>query len=326
MIEHNAVLIVAFKRIEHILRFLPALIESKTTDIYLAVDAARIPESDQMQDSMILEFTKAVQHSNINLWIWKRSENLGAAVSIFTAIDWFFQFEEEGLILEDDLAFQSDFPNFARKCLSDFKNAKNVWMVSGNQFFEKELDTDVPILSHYPMIWGWATWRDRWQEIRESIVKGDFHTSSFPFRPKQSFWRIGRLRALSGKVDAWDTPLVSPMWEKNKFCVQPPKNLVSNMGADEYSSHTTVATWPLLLEVKPLRVQSSAYEFSPDWEIKKLDDLLTKKFYKIRFYHGFLPVYAPIKDLISSSKYKKTLQERILEVAIPETRNNIDES
>ena len=128
------------------------------------------------------------------------------------------------------------------------------------------------------------------------------------------------MRALSGKVDAWDIPLVLPMWEKNKFCVQPPRNLVANMGVDEHSTHTTSATWPLLNKVEPLNIQVTPYEICPPMQIEKLDKLLTHKFYKIRFYHGLLPVYGPIKDFLTPKKYEKTLQDRILDVQIPKKR------
>jgi GR25 family glycosyltransferase involved in LPS biosynthesis len=268
----------------------------------------------------VKEIIAAVPYPKVNVWIWRRDQNLGAAVSIYTAIEWFFQFEEEGLILEDDLAFNSDFMSFTKKCLKDFRRNKSVWLISGNQFFENELETDGPIFSHYPLIWGWATWRDRWLDIREAILKPSPVQSRFQMNPRISFWETGRNRSHSGKVDAWDIPLVSPMWNKDRFCVLPPKNLVSNMGVDGYSTHTTRAVWPLMLRTENLEKRLEDYEVSAPELSRKVDHLLTTKFYKVRRRHALLPIYGPLKDLFTPNKFKLGLQARVAEVSIPKNR------
>jgi hypothetical protein len=319
-----AVLIVAYLRAEHILRYLPFFIEAGVSDIYLAVDATKSTNLRDLQEAMLRELTSQFGLSDINVWIWRREQNLGPAVSVYTAVDWFFQFEEQGIIFEDDLSFNLDFLNFARKCLDNFETNNRVWLVSGNQFFENEIETDKLVFSHYPLIWGWATWREKWKEMRESIVYPVEGRGSVTLNARDSYWNLGRKRALSGKVDAWDIPLVSQMWVKDKLCIQPPKNLVSNVGADAHSTHTAAAKWPLMHKVEKLMISEDKYILDNSPVVHTLDDLLSTKFYKIRFRHRFLPIYAPLLDLLTPNKYKENLKSRIDNVEIPKRRVAID--
>ncbi len=326
MVEHNAALIIAYQRTEYISRFVPTLIESGITEIYVALDGPSNSSIATLQKRLSEEIIVAASYPKVNVWIWRRDQNLGAAVSVFTAIEWFFQFEEEGLILEDDLAFDSGFITFAKKCLKDFRQNNNVWLISGNQFFGSELETDGPVLSHYPLIWGWATWRDRWLDISEAILEPSAIQNRFRLNPRISFWETGRNRSHNGKVDAWDIPLVSPMWNKDKFCVQPPKNLVSNMGVDGYSTHTTRPLWPLMLRTEHLEKSLEDYKASAPELSQQLDDLLTTKFYKVRWRHALLPIYGPLKDLLTPNKFKLGLQARVAKVSIPKKRTLLNGS
>lgn len=307
-------------RDEHILNYLPVLNEEGVKDIYIALDAPKDPALRQKQDAMLLNILQNLAEYDFNVWLWIRVENLGPAVSVYTAIDWFFQFEERGIILEDDLNFDSGFLKFADKCLTDLEEEKRVWLVSGNQFFDFPEDNQNPRFSHYPLIWGWATWRERWIEIRTSIVHSDKPQSMWLHSPRLKYWRIGRKRAISGKVDAWDIPLVSQMWELDKLCAQPPRNLVSNLGADDHSTHTALSEWPLLQPVEKVMIPDQKYTLENLTTMTQLDELLSSQLYKIKFRHFFLPIYAPIIDVFTRNKYRRTLENRIKSVDIPKKR------
>lgn len=320
MAKNFAILIVAYVRAEHILRYLPTFTEAGVSDIYLAVDAPKTSNLQKQQQNMLIDLVRQFEVSDINVWIWQRERNLGPAVSVYTAIDWFFQFEETGIILEDDLRLDLDFLNYASKCLKDFEKDSKVWLISGNQFFANELNSDKPLFSHYPLIWGWATWQEKWKEIRASIVEPEKQIGFTQVSARAAYWKIGRKRALSGKIDAWDIPLVSKMWEKDKLCVQPPRNLVSNVGADDHSTHTVAAVWPLMLKIEKLEITNEKYVYIDSSLVDELDGLLSKNFYKIRFRHCFLPLYSLLLDLITPNKYSANLKNRIDSVDIPKKR------
>jgi hypothetical protein len=65
----------------------------------------------------------------------------------------------------------------------------------------------------------------------------------------EAFWRIGKSRALAGKVEAWDIPLAAQMHNSNYITLIPGNNLVKNSGFDENATHTSRNVWPLNLEI-----------------------------------------------------------------------------
>lgn len=308
-------------REEHILKYLPIFESEGVKDVYIALDAPSELVLRKQQELMLSNIIQHLSHYDFNVWFWPRKENLGPAVSVYSAIDWFFQFEAVGIILEDDLHFNNDFFRFADKCLSDFEDESQIWIISGNQFFENSDGHESPRFSHYPLIWGWATWREKWKEIRTSIIQDDKNSNGWLCNPRISYWSVGRKRALSGKIDAWDIPLVLPMWEKNRLCVLPPKNLVSNVGADSHSTHTASPDWPLMQQIKQIRITDEKYTLANLSDARLSDDLLSSEFYKIKLRHCFLPIYAPIIDLFRQGKFRESLEKRLNLVDIPKNRD-----
>lgn len=324
MLNSPAVLVIAYMRDEHILKYLPIFKSEGVKDVYIALDAPREQALRKQQELMLINLIQHLSKYDFNVWLWHRKENLGPAVSVYTAIDWFFQFEAVGIILEDDLHFETDFFKFAKKCLSDLQEESQIWLISGNQFFENPDGHDSLRFSHYPLIWGWATWREKWSEIRTSITQEQNHSKGWLRSPRISYWSVGRRRALTGKVDAWDIPLVLPMWEKNKLCVLPPRNLVSNVGADSHSTHTASPEWPLMQQIEKIRITDEKYTLANLSDARLSDDLLNSEFYKVRLRHFFLPVYAPIIDFFRQEKFSESLVKRIDSVEIPKNRDPLD--
>jgi len=321
MLNSPAVLVIAYMRDEHILKYLPIFKSEGVKDVYIALDVPRELALRKQQELMLANLTQHLSKYDFNVWLWQRKENLGPAVSVYTAIDWFFQFEEVGIILEDDLHFDTDFFKFAEKCLSDFQEESQIWLISGNQFFENPDSPESIRFSHYPLIWGWATWREKWREIRTSIIQEQKHSNGWLRSPRISYWSVGRKRALTGKVDAWDIPLVLPMWEKNRFCVLPPKNLVSNVGADSHSTHTASPDWPLMHQIEKISITDEKYTLANLSDARLSDDLLSSEFYRVKLRHYFLPIYAPIFDFFRPQKFSESLAIRIDSVDIPKNRD-----
>jgi len=316
------VLIVAYMRSEYILKYATVLREAKITNAYLAVDGCKEESQYDYQDKMVATIVQEFSDNGIKLRVWRRTQNLGAAVSVISAIDWFFRFESEGIILEDDLYFERDFVGFANKSLEEFKNQTDVWLISGNQFLANKEFTDQPIFTHYPLIWGWATWKNRWNEIRKSILAESAKSRQQLKRAEFFYWKVGKDRALSGKIDAWDISLVLPMRLGKKICVLPPVNLVSNLGADSLSTHTVSPSWPLMHPIQKYNVPKDRFSLDFTEILTGTDETLASDFFKIRKRHVFLPVYARWMDLSRPRKFKNTLASRLQEISVfPEMEN-----
>jgi hypothetical protein len=239
------VLVCGFSRQEGMISVVESAIESGVTRIYCALDGSRNVRENEIQDSIVRELTKIAGSHEITLFLLRRSQNLGLAVAIVSAIDWFFENEDSGIIFEDDLQVDPRFYQFAGDALLKLKGDTETWAISGNQFFT-DLEEGLDIQwAHYPMIWGWATWQERWVEIRKEIFSPKLDTPSGIGLKLKSFLRVGKFRASHGLIDSWAIPFSIAMKVKGKYCFMPPENLVENIGRDSYASHTTSKMWHL---------------------------------------------------------------------------------
>ena len=165
------VLIVAYSRPEGISYLLRILENIGVERVYVAIDGPRNYKDKAKQKNIEKEIDKYINNSIIKIRVMKQSKNLGVASGVISAIDWFFSCEEMGIILEDDLRINADFYQYAAQALEKYKLYPNVWMISGTQLFPAELDARTCAWTNYPMIWGWAGWSKKWDEMRNSLLK-----------------------------------------------------------------------------------------------------------------------------------------------------------
>ncbi len=178
-----------------------------------------------------------------------RTTNLGCKIAISSAIDWFFEHEEMGIILEDDCLPNPSFFVFCNTLLLQYKDDERIMQISGNNFqFGKTWGEASYYFSNYSHIWGWATWRRAWklnslsQELYEEFLKSNqinylFHTSG-----ERSFWLDHFKKVYNNKIDTWDAQWQISTWMQHGLCVLPNINLVTNIGFNASASRTKDAS------------------------------------------------------------------------------------
>ena len=99
----TAVLFLVFNRLDTTKEVFKAIRKAKPSRIYIASDGPRKIKNNEADK------VKEVRSYIINNIDWQcdvntlfREENLGCKIAVSTAIDWFFDNEEQGIILEDD--------------------------------------------------------------------------------------------------------------------------------------------------------------------------------------------------------------------------------
>ena len=314
-----ACLVIAFLRAEGVERLLKAISLAGVRKTYIAIDGARSDSEREIQEVLTVRAEELATTLGIELIIWKRDSNLGLAASVITGLNWFFSFEEYGIILEDDLDPHPDFFYFAKEALSIYKNSEDIWLISGNQFYSKYNSQNSSIWATYPLIWGWATWRQAWFEMESSLLNE--RNLSFDGVPRnvRNFLSAGKERSLNGVTDSWAVPLAASMHAAKKFCLLPPVNLVANLGDDSFAIHTK--------KINQGGAQSTEFlphffRFSEKESVrvsKEMDSFIESNIFMIKFRHSFLPFYRPIIDyfLRKKSKHKSPLPSRVASVIVP---------
>lgn len=107
-----------------------------------------------------------IEETAFNCEVFKNyaETNMGLRERIATGLSWFFSHVEHGIIMEDDILASPSFFPFCQELLERYRHEKRIFMISGHSPTpDPSVEYDYYI-SAFPGIWGWATWRDRWQD------------------------------------------------------------------------------------------------------------------------------------------------------------------
>ena len=174
-----------------------------------------------------------------------RDKNLGCKIGVSSAIDWIFEFEDKAIILEDDTLPEISFFRFCEELLYKYENEKKIFSITGvNWQFGIKRGLASYYFSTYPGIWGWATWKDRWEAFDlnftglEEQIKGDF-LSFMTNDEKEKQFHIENLRNTKlNNIDSWDFAWHYTYYKFKGLCIVPNSNLISNLGFDSRATHT----------------------------------------------------------------------------------------
>ena len=174
-----------------------------------------------------------------------RKRNLGCRVALSSAITWFFQQVEYGIILEDDILPAPDFFPFCQELLLKYQDNPSVMLISGNNFqMGKRYGETSYFFSRFAHIWGWATWRRAWRHYAPErttlalLRHNKFFEQTFPLASDRAYWQKRFEETLRGEIDTWDYLWQMSIWSQNGLSISPNVNLASNIGFDSEATHT----------------------------------------------------------------------------------------
>ena len=174
------------------------------------------------------------------------NKNLGCKKSIISAINWFFENEESGIILEEDCIPNESFFYFCSHLLDKYKDNKKISCITGVNFQNgQKVSNSSYYFSKYNHCWGWATWRESWKIFDEDmsfwpIMKEQKRWEIDPLMSKEerNYWEYIFENSYQNKVNSWAYPWLASLWNSHKLTITPEYNLVSNVGFDGLATHT----------------------------------------------------------------------------------------
>lgn len=239
------ILLVFFNREDVVMRTFERIREVQPTKLYLASDG---PRESRPGERQIVEDLRGRLLKQIDWPCDVRTrfleENVGCSLGVSTAINWLFENEEVGIILEDDCLPQRSFFPFMAEMLERYKDDQRIGMVDGANYIRKYKIKDSYCFSKYKSTNGWGTWRRSWKNMdldmtwrgthyEPSIIKNIGYCAV-----DGRYWRY-RLRAVDCKhVSAWDWQWYFTLSAQNQLSVFPKVSLISNIGFGEGATHT----------------------------------------------------------------------------------------
>jgi hypothetical protein len=303
------VLIIAFLREKKTLTLLESLALMGARKIYVSMDRGRNVQEIDLQETFLVRLNEIGKKYQLDLKIRVLLQNQGLAVSVISAADWFFQNEDFGIILEDDLVPVEKFFDFCSENRELIEIDDSYLLISGNSFGNSS-DLLEPTYVNYPLIWGWATTRSKWKQMKDEITIRNYFSWKILSHPgKSGYFITGLLRARRGKIDSWAVPLASRMYFGKYKCLIPPTNLVANSGDDENSTHSNSNDWTL---DQPIKFLSSAnYQVENVHYSPELNRIIEKAIYGIRWYHLFGPINSLFFDRFRKFETRQPLLDRL---------------
>jgi hypothetical protein len=200
-----------------------------------------------------------------------RDEYLPAKTSISTAVDWFFKNEPEGIILEDDCLPHPSFFPFCCEMLDRYREDQRIGMITGDNFqLQYSENNDSYYFSIFNNIWGWASWRDRWQQDYDlgmnkwPLLRAQGSIANlFPSKAMQQYFDNIFNSVYQNKIDTWDYQWLFASRINNRLTVTPNINLITNIGFDDGATHciknSSTSNIDLQEMIYPLRHPSTCF-------------------------------------------------------------------
>ena len=238
------VLVVGFNRPDLVESQLAKLTQVDFERLFICIDGPRQDRRDDREK--ILAIRKGVdtwrKRMSGTVVTRFRESNVGAKFGVAEAITWAFETAEELIILEDDCGPAVDFFTFATEMLNRWRNEPRVMGIGGFNHLPDKLRQKIVadyFFSRHAQIWGWATWRDRWQQfsrVRAATDVVEIVNAAFSDRKERGRW----LKVLQGKFPkalSWDSYWYVACRLNQGYFVSPRENLISNMGMRGDASH-----------------------------------------------------------------------------------------
>ncbi|MCG5548942.1 hypothetical protein [Halorhodospira halochloris] len=216
--------------------------------LYVAADG---PREGNDTDDYLVQKTREIA-TNID-WPCEvktlfRDQNLGAKYAISDALSWFFKYEEQGIILEDDCLPSQSFFWFCETLLDHYKHDESVSHICGrveNVRSTAWLHHTDCFKTSRGFTWGWATWKSVANDFDvDWISKNSMlqivrllwtHKTSYT----EFFYRLSNVISVKcNLVDAWDYPWNTTQLIRGRRCILPRVNLIKNIGFGENATHT----------------------------------------------------------------------------------------
>lgn len=234
------VAIFLFNRPDLAARTLKAVASLRPSRIFLICDGARLhvpgelQKVNQCKDLVHLIDWPCVVETNF------AETNLGCRDRIVSGLDWVFSRVENAIVLEDDCLPTGAFFDFVSQMMKRYEADRAVYAVSGSCFVSDALPVG-HVRSPYSLMWGWATWANRWRQYRkepESYIR--VVVRSWWRRPIEMMYWLAVFRNISaGRLtSAWDYQWMLSIWREGGCAIRPTLNLVENIGFREDATHT----------------------------------------------------------------------------------------
>lgn len=207
-------------------------------------------EKDEPGTRAVRELAKKAQ-GFASVEVVERPKNMGCAASIIDGLTEMFRLHEQLIVIEDDIVTSPYTLRFLSEGLAHYADNEQVFNIAAwtPPHIARKIAVDYPYdvyaIPRFNCSGGWASWRDRFQDIDWSVKDYQIFKNSPQLR--KAFNTGGDDLSLmlddqmQGKIDAWDIRADYARFKKNMLGINPVRSYALNIGMGS-GTHTTTAT------------------------------------------------------------------------------------
>lgn len=240
------VLFLIFNRIETTKLVFDEIRKAQPPRLYLASDGPRLDVKGEKDK--VIEIRNYIEESidwDCELHTLFNESNKGCKKSVSNAINWFFNREEMGIVLEDDCLPSNSFFRYCEELLLRYKDDQRIFLITGynkqNMWKPKQNDY---FFSNLGGIWGWASWSRAWKyyDVDVSDIESFISQDGFRNSLGNSLGDLKQNMIFNGlrvnNIDSWAMQWGYARHKNNALTCIPAKSLIRNIGFGDDATHT----------------------------------------------------------------------------------------
>lgn len=239
--EYAPIVLFVYKRLDHVTKTVAALKanpEAEQSVLYVYSDAPS-KEADAEGVEAVREYIRSLDGFK-EVVVTERESNWGIEKSVVDGVSTVIKKHGKVIVIEDDLQVCDQFLYYMNTCLNEYKADRNVYSITGYSFFKSLPENDgVYGYTRSFCSWGWATWIDRWQNLKRTIDKHDVRFvlgNKAALDNGQDFSYLFMHQYKNGGV-TWDVAWYLTCFANKGLTVFPYNTMVNNLGMDGSGVH-----------------------------------------------------------------------------------------
>lgn len=242
------VLFIIFNRPDTTMQVFEAIRKAKPTKLFIAADGYRPNKEGEKERCAEVRSVADMVDWPCEVSTLFRDQNLGCQKGPWTAMNWFFDHVEEGIILEDDCLPSESFFGYCTELLERYRDDERIMSIAGDGHVGDRRYGDASYhFSPLALTWGWATWRRAWKlydlsiETYPSFKANNRIADIFPQSTYQKMWMQKFEDLYNGKITtAWDYQWAYALMCNHGLAIIPNTNMITNIGFGEDATHTFI--------------------------------------------------------------------------------------
>lgn len=237
-------LVIGFNRSDLLEESLNRLQKFGKSNIWVSIDGprpgnARDQEENAKIKNILDQFSIPINQCLISC------VNLGCRNGVVKAISWFFDHNDSGIILEDDIEIDDNYLFCMQYLLETFHDDLDVLSISSHSELSGSHSRRADELVSMPVcrVWGWAAWRRSWRkhleilnETQDYSLKQMFSLIPKNFRTFDSALRLYQCK--NNSFDTWDYEWNLTHLLCQSSSITPCSNFCLNHGFGDNATHT----------------------------------------------------------------------------------------